>query len=40
MPRGEAGAIYDLIKPIALKIDPKLFVQIMGSYRRYVDVVF
>jgi hypothetical protein len=51
MPREEAKAIFDLIKPIgivaqwytllllkcspALKIDPKLFIEIMGSYRRY-----
>lgn len=34
MPRLEAKAIFDLIKPIALKIDPKLFIKIMGSYRR------
>ncbi|KAJ3762525.1 hypothetical protein EV360DRAFT_35487 [Lentinula raphanica] len=34
MPREEAKAIFDLIKPIALRIDPKLFVEIMGSYRR------
>ncbi|KAF9047170.1 hypothetical protein BDZ89DRAFT_1127214 [Hymenopellis radicata] len=34
MPREEARAIFDLIKPIALDIDPKLFVEIMGSYRR------
>ncbi|KAK0446787.1 hypothetical protein EV421DRAFT_1791382 [Armillaria borealis] len=34
MPRDEAKALFDLIKPIALSIDPKLFVEIMGSYRR------
>ncbi|TFK36111.1 hypothetical protein BDQ12DRAFT_714349 [Crucibulum laeve] len=34
MPREEAKAIFDLIKPIALSIDPKLFIEIMGSYRR------
>ncbi|KAF8994880.1 hypothetical protein BDQ17DRAFT_1251265 [Cyathus striatus] len=34
MPRTEAKAIFDLIKPIALSIDSKLFVEIMGSYRR------
>ncbi|KAF8970645.1 hypothetical protein BDZ97DRAFT_1790287 [Flammula alnicola] len=34
MPRAEAKAIFDLIKPIALSIDPKLFIEIMGSYRR------
>ncbi|KAF9259284.1 Nucleotidyltransferase [Marasmius fiardii PR-910] len=34
MPREEAAAIFDLIKPIALSIDPDLFVEIMGSFRR------
>ncbi|KAJ4480856.1 DNA polymerase lambda [Lentinula aciculospora] len=34
MPREEAKAIFELIKPIALRIDPKLFVEIMGSFRR------
>ncbi|KAG6907586.1 hypothetical protein DXG01_008343, partial [Tephrocybe rancida] len=34
MPREEAKEIFELIKPMALKIDPKLFVEIMGSYRR------
>ncbi|KAF9562856.1 hypothetical protein CPC08DRAFT_706369 [Agrocybe pediades] len=34
MPREEARAIFELIKPKALAIDPKLSVQIMGSYRR------
>ncbi|KIY71874.1 Nucleotidyltransferase [Cylindrobasidium torrendii FP15055 ss-10] len=34
MPRAEAGALFELIKPIALSIDPALFVEIMGSYRR------
>ncbi|KAG9217804.1 hypothetical protein CCMSSC00406_0005174 [Pleurotus cornucopiae] len=34
MPRDEAKALFDLIKPIALSIDPDLFVDIMGSYRR------
>ncbi|KAG7439775.1 uncharacterized protein BT62DRAFT_912418 [Guyanagaster necrorhizus] len=34
MPREEAKALFDLIKPIALSIDPNLFVEIMGSYRR------
>ncbi|PBK99506.1 hypothetical protein ARMGADRAFT_919392 [Armillaria gallica] len=34
MPRDEAKALFDLIQPIALSIDPKLFVEIMGSYRR------
>jgi len=34
MPRSEAKDIFDLIKPLALEIDPKLFVEILGSYRR------
>ncbi|CAA7262003.1 unnamed protein product [Cyclocybe aegerita] len=34
MPRAEAREIFELIKPIALSIDHKLFVEIMGSYRR------
>ncbi|KAH9929394.1 uncharacterized protein B0H18DRAFT_996945 [Fomitopsis serialis] len=34
MPRTEAADIFNMIKPIALQIDPKLFVEIMGSYRR------
>ncbi|KAK2460439.1 hypothetical protein APHAL10511_007604 [Amanita phalloides] len=34
MPRDEAKAIFDLIKPVALQLDPKLFVEIMGSFRR------
>ncbi|TFK29191.1 hypothetical protein FA15DRAFT_664515 [Coprinopsis marcescibilis] len=34
MPRNEARAIFELIKPIALSLDPKLSVDIMGSYRR------
>ncbi|KAJ3568687.1 hypothetical protein NP233_g5553 [Leucocoprinus birnbaumii] len=34
MPRSEAKAIFDLIKPLALSLDPRLFVEIMGSYRR------
>jgi len=34
MPREECGAIFAKIKPIALAIDPKLFIEIMGSYRR------
>ncbi|KAF9497326.1 hypothetical protein BDN71DRAFT_1444788 [Pleurotus eryngii] len=34
MLRDEAKALFDLIKPIALSIDPDLFVDIMGSYRR------
>ncbi|KJA24901.1 hypothetical protein HYPSUDRAFT_183221 [Hypholoma sublateritium FD-334 SS-4] len=34
MPRAEAKAIFDLITPIALSIDPKLSIEIMGSYRR------
>jgi len=34
MPREEASEIFGAIKSIALSIDPKLFVDIMGSYRR------
>ncbi|KAF7373640.1 DNA polymerase lambda [Mycena sanguinolenta] len=34
MPREEAAALFDIIKPIALGIDPKLEIQIMGSFRR------
>ncbi|KAJ7270618.1 hypothetical protein B0H12DRAFT_1208638 [Mycena haematopus] len=34
MPREEAKALFEVIKPIALGIDPKLEVHIMGSYRR------
>ncbi|KAF6750405.1 hypothetical protein DFP72DRAFT_911075 [Ephemerocybe angulata] len=34
MPRSEAEAIYSLIEPIALSLDPKLFIRIMGSFRR------
>ncbi|KAJ3556163.1 hypothetical protein NM688_g2180 [Phlebia brevispora] len=34
MPRQEAQDIFDLIKPIALDIDPRLEVEIMGSFRR------
>ncbi|PCH43258.1 hypothetical protein WOLCODRAFT_132716 [Wolfiporia cocos MD-104 SS10] len=34
MPRSEAAEIFEMIKPIALAIDPKLFIEIMGSYRR------
>ncbi|KAJ3501191.1 hypothetical protein NLJ89_g9450 [Agrocybe chaxingu] len=34
MPRAEAREIFEMIKPIALSIDAKLFVEIMGSYRR------
>ncbi|TFK48168.1 hypothetical protein OE88DRAFT_1647173 [Heliocybe sulcata] len=33
MPRAEAKEIFDRIKAIALKLDPKLFIEIMGSYR-------
>lgn len=54
MPRDEAKALFELIKPIgtlaagawlisitysrttALSLDPKLNVEIMGSYRRYI----
>ncbi|KAJ6554447.1 hypothetical protein B0H19DRAFT_1294205 [Mycena capillaripes] len=34
MPREEAQALFELIKPIALAIDPELEIHIMGSYRR------
>ncbi|KAJ6625958.1 hypothetical protein B0H10DRAFT_1781966 [Mycena sp. CBHHK59/15] len=34
MPREEAKELFELIKPIALSIDPKLEIHIMGSYRR------
>ncbi|KAH9942097.1 hypothetical protein B0H21DRAFT_824163 [Amylocystis lapponica] len=34
MPRSEASDIFSMIKPIALSIDPELFIEIMGSYRR------
>lgn len=34
MPRSEAEAIFNLIKPIALKLDEHLFIDIMGSFRR------
>ncbi|PFH50099.1 hypothetical protein AMATHDRAFT_145957 [Amanita thiersii Skay4041] len=34
MPREEARAIFNSIKLIALRIDSKLVVEIMGSYRR------
>ncbi|KAJ7224647.1 DNA polymerase lambda [Mycena pura] len=34
MPRAEVKALFELIKPIALNIDPKLDVRVMGSYRR------
>ncbi|KAI9454645.1 hypothetical protein BJY52DRAFT_712129 [Lactarius psammicola] len=34
MPREEARDIFEEIRSIALGLDPKLFVEIMGSYRR------
>ncbi|KAH9996416.1 hypothetical protein BJV74DRAFT_883693 [Russula compacta] len=34
IPREEASEIFGEIKSIALSLDPKLFVDIMGSYRR------
>ncbi|KAI0076868.1 Nucleotidyltransferase [Panus rudis PR-1116 ss-1] len=34
IPREEAKEIYDKIREIALRLDPKLFIEIMGSYRR------
>ncbi|KAI0252301.1 hypothetical protein BJV78DRAFT_1204329 [Lactifluus subvellereus] len=36
MPREEASEIFGEIRSIALSLDPKLFVEIMGSYRRSV----
>ncbi|KAI0651056.1 hypothetical protein C8Q79DRAFT_931196 [Trametes meyenii] len=34
IPRAEVEEIYDKIKTTALAIDPKLFIEVMGSYRR------
>ncbi|TFY61660.1 hypothetical protein EVG20_g6972 [Dentipellis fragilis] len=34
MPRVEAGEIFTAIKRIAVSIDPHLYIEIMGSYRR------
>lgn len=34
IPREECKQIYDLVKREALMIDPKLDIEIMGSYRR------
>ncbi|KAI0369528.1 hypothetical protein BV20DRAFT_1053124 [Pilatotrama ljubarskyi] len=34
IPRAEVEEIYNKVKAAALKIDPKLFIEIMGSYRR------
>ncbi|TBU54960.1 hypothetical protein BD310DRAFT_826872 [Dichomitus squalens] len=34
IPRAEVQEIYDKIKGEALKLDPKLFIQVMGSFRR------
>lgn len=34
MPRGEAGEIFERIKAVALQLDPKLDIEIMGSFRR------
>ncbi|OCH87702.1 hypothetical protein OBBRIDRAFT_837179 [Obba rivulosa] len=34
MPRAEAAEIFEKVRVIAHSIDPKLFVEIMGSYRR------
>ncbi|KAI0325262.1 hypothetical protein GY45DRAFT_1330494 [Cubamyces sp. BRFM 1775] len=34
IPRAEVAEIYGKIKAIALQIDPKLFIEIMGSFRR------
>ncbi|KAH8114995.1 Nucleotidyltransferase [Phellopilus nigrolimitatus] len=37
IPRSEVTEIWNMIRPIALEIDPRLFIQIMGSYRRGKD---
>ncbi|KAH9886677.1 hypothetical protein C8Q73DRAFT_714869 [Cubamyces lactineus] len=34
IPRAEVAEIYSKVKAIALQIDPKLFIEIMGSFRR------
>ncbi|KAI0350568.1 hypothetical protein OH77DRAFT_1412881 [Trametes cingulata] len=34
IPRAEVEEIYNKVKAAALKIDPRLFIEIMGSYRR------
>ncbi|KAG9019625.1 hypothetical protein FRB90_012471 [Tulasnella sp. 427] len=39
MPRAEAAQIFDKIKATALAIDPRLQMEIMGSYRRYGSVL-
>ncbi|KAI0087507.1 Nucleotidyltransferase [Irpex rosettiformis] len=37
MPRNEAKEIFGFIKTIALQMDPHLYIEIMGSYRRGKD---
>ena len=37
IPREECKQIYDIVKREALIIDPKLDIEIMGSYRRGAD---
>ncbi|KAI0744452.1 hypothetical protein C8Q76DRAFT_699578 [Earliella scabrosa] len=34
IPRAEVQEIYDIIQKAALKLDPKLFIRVMGSFRR------
>ncbi|KAI0714218.1 hypothetical protein C8T65DRAFT_694947 [Cerioporus squamosus] len=34
IPRAEVQEIYDMIQVEALRIDPKLFIRVMGSFRR------
>ncbi|OBZ74633.1 DNA polymerase lambda [Grifola frondosa] len=34
MPRSEVEEIFNMIKPIALEIDPDLYIEVMGSFRR------
>ncbi|EMD34974.1 hypothetical protein CERSUDRAFT_157745 [Gelatoporia subvermispora B] len=34
MPRAEATEIFERVKTIALRLDPRLFIEILGSYRR------
>ena len=34
IPRDECRRIYESVREVALSIDPKLWIEIMGSYRR------
>ncbi|OJA20779.1 hypothetical protein AZE42_07015, partial [Rhizopogon vesiculosus] len=38
MPRSEAETIFNMIKPIALELDENLYIDIMGSFRRFTLV--